>query len=338
MRKLATIERIQEIQPIPKADFIEKARVRGWWVVIKKNDFKVGDLCIYYEIDSFLPIRPEYEFLLKGNSIKKMMVGTGLEIEGIRLRTVCLKGQISQGLILPISLFAEVRLSNLEEGTDITSLLGVILYENPGHKGGAIKGVLPGYILKTDETRIQNILEVLEEKKGEMFYSTEKLDGTSASYWKWQGEFGIGGREVEYEQSDSESLFCSTANELKLKELIPEGYCIQGEMIGEGIQKNPLKVKGQRFYVFSVFNITEQSYLVGEDFFNFVYSIGLLHVPLIDNILRLNYTLEEMLSKANGCSMLNSDARREGIVVRHKTQQPMLSFKVISNQYLLKEH
>ena len=65
MRKLASIRRIAEIKPIDGADSIEAVRVDGWWVVSKKNEYNVNDLCVYFEIDSFLPVRPEFEFLLE---------------------------------------------------------------------------------------------------------------------------------------------------------------------------------------------------------------------------------------------------------------------------------
>ena len=99
MRKLATIQKIKEILPIEGADAIELAIVNGWKVVVGKNvEHKEGDYVIYCEIDSFLPIKEEFEFLRK-SSYKKMADGT----EGFRLRTIKLRGQVSQGLIIPIN-------------------------------------------------------------------------------------------------------------------------------------------------------------------------------------------------------------------------------------------
>lgn len=63
MRTLASIQRIDALEPIAGADQIEKAKILGWELVVKKNEFKVGDLCIYCEIDSVLPEKPEFEFL-----------------------------------------------------------------------------------------------------------------------------------------------------------------------------------------------------------------------------------------------------------------------------------
>jgi RNA ligase (TIGR02306 family) len=103
-RKLATIRKITDITPIEGADKIELATVGGWKVVVAKDaGHKVGDLVVYCEIDSFLPIRDEFEFLRK-SSYKKMSDGT----EGFRLKTSKLRGQISNGLILPLSTLEKV--------------------------------------------------------------------------------------------------------------------------------------------------------------------------------------------------------------------------------------
>ena len=98
MRKLATIQKIADVQPIEGADKICKYKVNDWWVVDQIDKYQVGDKVIYCEIDSFLPIQPEYEFLRK-SSYKKMSDGT----EGFRLRTVRLRKTLSQGLIIPLN-------------------------------------------------------------------------------------------------------------------------------------------------------------------------------------------------------------------------------------------
>ncbi len=96
-RKLASVVKIVDIQPIKDADAIVVASVKGWKVVVKKGEFNVGDLAVYYEIDSFLPVRPQFEFLRK-SSFKRM--GSS---EGFRLKTIKLRGQISNGLLMPLS-------------------------------------------------------------------------------------------------------------------------------------------------------------------------------------------------------------------------------------------
>src|ERR1700704_851436 len=100
-RKLASIRKIASVDPIEGADNIELVHVDGWQCISKKGDFKPGDLCVYFEIDSFLPIRPQFEFLRK-SSYKKMG-----DKEGFRLKTIRLRGKLSQGLALNISTFIE---------------------------------------------------------------------------------------------------------------------------------------------------------------------------------------------------------------------------------------
>jgi RNA ligase (TIGR02306 family) len=99
MRKLASIRRISDIQPIPGADEIVVCTVDGWKVVAqKKMRYEIGQLVVFLEIDSWVPhvIAP---FLTKNAAIPKVFNG----IEGERLRTIRLRGQISQGLLMPLS-------------------------------------------------------------------------------------------------------------------------------------------------------------------------------------------------------------------------------------------
>lgn len=240
MRHLATIAKIEELKNIPGADKIEAARVKGWWVVVLKDQFKIDDFVLYFEIDSFLPVKPEYEFLLRGNKPKKML-SEGKEAEGIRLRTIKLRGQISQGLILPLPM----DLKDLPEGEDVTERLGIIKYEQsiPSCLSGIAKGAFPSFLPKTDEERIQNMVEVLDS-----YYMTEKLDGSSVTYYKKDGMFGVCSRNLELQESETTQW--KIARELNLKEKLYDNFAMQGEIVGEGIQKNPYKIKGQKVYFF----------------------------------------------------------------------------------------
>ena len=196
-RKLASIRRITDIQPIPNADAIEVVVVGGWKVVTKKGEFNVGDLCVYCEIDSFLPILPQYEFLRK-SSYKKLSTGE----EGFRLRTIKLRGQVSQGLVLPLSVLPGGR--ELFEGMDVTEVLSITKYEPPipASLAGKVKGLFPSFLHKTDEERVQNlanefgILHLFQPNK--TYYVTEKLDGSSATFYFRNGEFGVCSRNLEY--------------------------------------------------------------------------------------------------------------------------------------------
>lgn len=161
-RKLASIRTITDIRPIENADMIELASVGGWNVVVAKNvGHKVGDWVVYCEIDSFLPIREEFEFLRK-SSYKKMG-----DQEGFRLKTVKLRGQISQGLILPFHILPFGY--TFHEGQDVSDILGIIKYEPPipAELAGKVKGVFPSFIPKTDEERCLSADTIVITENGE---------------------------------------------------------------------------------------------------------------------------------------------------------------------------
>lgn len=329
MRKLVTIEEIKEIKTIEGADMIEAVRVRDWWVVAKKGEFKLNDACLYFEIDSFLPVKPQYEFLLIRSAPKKMLAD-GVEREGIRLKTIKLRGQLSQGLVLPLpyGIFGEI-------GTDVSELLEVIKYEAPipTELSGKVKGTFPGFIPKTDEERIQNISDILTG-----FYASEKLDGTSVTFYKKDGMFGVCSRNLEL--LEGETTQWRKARELDLINKLPDNFAIQGELVGEGIQKNPLKINRHEFFVFNVYNIQSGIYLNYTDFVGFCASLGVKTVPIVSENFSLPDSVSELLKIAEGKSLLNSESEREGIVIRPKIEMQYkgsrLSFKAISNKYLLK--
>ena len=208
-RKLATVETILDIQPIEGADAIEVAMVRGWKIVVKKGDFKVGDLCVYCEVDSLMPRKPEYEFLAP---------------RGYRIRTIKLRGQISQGIafplqILPRDFFAPGQKIVPVAGLDVTDALGVIKYEPPVsvQLAGLVKGSFPGFLPKTDEERIQNIPWVLEKYPTVDFYATEKLDGSSVTLYLNNGEFGVCSRNLELKETEDNTIW-KTVRKMDLSE------------------------------------------------------------------------------------------------------------------------
>ncbi len=360
-RKLATIRRIKEILPIEGADRIELAVVDGWKVVVAKDvQHKVGDLVVYCEIDSFLPIREEFEFLRK-SSYKKMG-----DQEGFRLRTAKMKGQISQGLILPISVFEgyEYRVSEnllnenpalepsrtvvspadmieLVEGTDVTEALGIVKYEPPipANLVGKVKGLFPSFLTKSDEERVQNIAveySALCFQSNHQFYVAEKLDGSSATFYLKNGEFGVCSRNLELLETEDNS-FWKVARELKLEEnlrALGMNICLQGELIGEGIQGNPYGIKGQTVRFFSVYEIDTRTRLGIKELEDICFMIGLQTVPILESNFLLPNTIEEMLQYAEGKSSLNPNTEREGVVVR--SLDCTISFKAISNKFLLK--
>jgi RNA ligase (TIGR02306 family) len=359
-RKLASIQKVGSILPIDGADSIEIAVINSWRVVTKKGEYKPGDLCIYFEIDSFLPIEKEFEFLRK-SSYKKMG-----DKEGFRLKTIKLRGQISQGLIMPLSILEnehemKIGVSKqpwgdqlqlgpyddaivIEEGTDVSDYLNVIKYEPPipAELSGKVKGTFPGFIRKTDEERVQNLTKEFELMRDESYYVTEKLDGSSATYYFKDGVFGVCSRNLELLETQ-ENTFWKVARELFIEEklgTLDENFAIQGELIGEGIQGNPYKIKGQTVKIFNIFNIDKQEYLSLDSMVGFLEKINvdqspLELVPIINYDYKLPDTVDAILDQAEGKSYLNKETEREGIVIRNRDKS--VSFKAISNSFLLKE-
>jgi RNA ligase (TIGR02306 family) len=343
-RKLATIRTVKALKPISGADRIETAEVDGWEVVVKKGDFKKGDRAIYFEIDSFLPIRPEFEFL-RPNSYKVDSSGIG----GFRLRTIKLRGQISQGLLMPTNALESMHLDEMAPGTDITEMLGVKLYESPipASLSGEVIGPMPSFIRKTDQERVQNV--DLEEYKG-TYEVTEKIDGTSATFYFKKnriGLFGVCGRNWEYKPSTN-NTYWRVARQHDLERKMTdrgESIAIQSEIAGEGIQGNPLKIKGQRAFTFNAWSIDKQQYLPPDDRLKLIQELGLESVPIvmyanvfecIDPGFQTFTTVRDLLKVANGKSLVNPMVNREGLVFKN-LHDPNLSFKVIDNQLLLKE-
>ncbi|MGV9141483.1 MAG: RNA ligase (ATP) [Promethearchaeota archaeon] len=343
MRKLASIQKIKEIKPIENADAIEVATILGWEVVVKKGEFQPGDFCVYFEIDSLLPDEPRYEFLKKSSWNSRY--------EKIRLKTVKLRGQVSQGLALPLSNFPEINFTTLNEGDDLTETLGIEKYEPiiPASLSGSVnKFIWP--IPKTDEERIQSDPEYyLNAIKGKPYYITVKLDGTSASYILCKNEnneieFHACSRNhsLKYDENNTIWQIAEKYNiERKLKEYFlstEDMLAIQGEIVGPGIQKNRLNLSEHKLFIFNIINVE-----TGEKFsFDEAWNIftDILHVPILEEGSNFSYeTVDELLELARGKykdHFETADAKqdREGIVIRSKDQS--VSFKVINNDFLLK--
>ena len=341
MRKLASIQKIKEINPIENADNIEVATILGWQVVVKKGEFKPGDYSVYFEIDSILPDEPRYEFLKKSSWNSRY--------QKIRLKTIKLRGQISQGLVLPLSSFPEINFSELSEGDDLTETLGVEKYEPiiPASLNGiANKFTWP--ISRTDEERIQSDPEgYLEAIKNKPYYITVKLDGTSASYMLVKNEnskieFHACSRNYSIKYDENNTIWQIAEKyeiEEKLKSyFISTGnmYAIQGEIVGPGIQGNKLNLSEHRLYIFNIIDIetSEKYYKNGFSFWNIPF------VPIVEEGESFSYeTVDELLELSRGKYKEHFDSAlakqdREGIVVRSKDQS--VSFKVVNNDFLLK--
>ena len=255
MRKLASVQRIWKIEPIEGADRIELAHVLGWQCVVNKGQFQEMDPAVYFEVDSFLPIAPEYEFL-RATSYRK----TDIMGEGFRLRTMKFRGQISQGLLLPVSSFPAIP-TDAEVGTDVTELLGVKKWEIEERitTGGTMIGTLPYDIPHTDETRVQAEPELIQAFAGLPYYISTKMDGSSHSVGIDENGFHVTGHNYEY-KDDGKSPFYELVKSMGLQEKMEvfaadnklSVFTIQGELCAPGIQKNRLKLTKPAWYVFTI--------------------------------------------------------------------------------------
>jgi RNA ligase (TIGR02306 family) len=352
MRKLASIKQIAEVRSIPDADKICAYRVDGWWVVDAVGKYQVGDLVVYCEVDSWIPntIAP---FLSKGQEPREFE-----GVKGERLRTIRLRGQLSQGLLLSLGHCAEAvcnsnsvlemdvvelqkTYSSLSEGTDLTDALHILKYEAPipAQLAGEVRGMFPGVIPKTDQERIQNLVSELETwtNSNLSWEVTEKLDGSSMTVYVHDEDEGVCSRNLNLKESDTNSLWKLARKYDMITKIRATGrnLALQGEIIGEGIQGNPYKLKGQDFYLFDIYDIDQGKYLTPTERVKLVETMGIKHVPIEPGDWHFfDETVEYLLECAEGKSQLCATTEQEGLVFKcHNADH---SFKAISNKFLLK--
>lgn len=338
-RKLASVRRIEEVIQIPNADKIVAYRVGGWKVVDAKDKYNVGDWVVYLEVDSWVPhsIAP---FLSKE---KDPRVYKG--VPGERLRTIKLRGQISQGLLLPVTVFydsaGKLTSSFLTENQDVSDILGVLKWEpEPEFVHADTKGTFPAFIPKSDQERIQNCYDdvkgLLETGQWEV---TEKLEGQSHTAYLYNGEFGVCSRNLELKDSEG-STFWNTARQYDLEGILRKdgrNMMVQSEQVGPGIQGNIYKLEDHKLFVYDVFLIDEQRYMTPYERTQFCADNGLNTVPIVvfgwSNHAGLDRDM--LIAMADGDSSLFK-TKREGLVFKLFSEN-RVSFKVISNKYLLNE-
>jgi RNA ligase (TIGR02306 family) len=343
MRKLASIRMIDSIDPIENADAIEVATVGGWKVVVKKGEFKAGDLAIYCEIDSWIPheIAP---FLSKGKEPREYE-----GVRGERLRTVKLRGTLSQGLLLPLDVLTfipkEEWYFDIESniGFDVSEMLGIKKWEMqvPAQLAGQVKGNFPKGVPKTDQERIQNVnRSTFDFYRTLSWEVTEKLHGSSCTFYvDGEGEFHVCSRNLDLKEDENNAYWKAARkydieNKLKLAGL--KNIAIQGELIGEGINGNQYKTVLD-FYVFDMYETETYTYAVPQMRQILAEQLGLKHVPVLVNgyTFKNDESIQSLLTLAEGKSKLN-DSNREGLVF--KSMLPGNgSFKAISNEWLLNE-
>ena len=360
-RKLASIQRIEEIIPIENADKICQYRIGGWKVVDQKDKYAVGDLVIYVEVDSWVPhsVAP---FLSKNKEPRVYE-----NIKGERLKTIRLRGALSQGLILPMHILDNFDTEEnvwhwatdmYQEDEDVSEYLGIIKWDRPipVQLQGQIKGNFPSCVKKTDQERIQNMSKTFVEWINDAdfepnFVIEEKLDGTSFTCLidPSSDEFTVCSRNMNLKEME-ENAYWRIARSNGLEEILrkddQKGFAIQGEIVGPSIQKNLYKLDEPTLYVFDVWDIDKQSYLSQAERREFCKANGLKSVPTLNFISEhsdlvfveskeeIPSFIEWCLTMAEGTSVLNNKVQREGLVFKN-LKDPNLSFKAISNKYLL---
>jgi len=330
-RKLASIQRITEIKDIDQADRIQAYRVNNWWCVASKEQFSVGDLIVYIEIDSWVS-NELFPALSNGKEPK-----TYLGLSGERLTTRKFKKQISQGLILPVSICSNIE-SELTEGLDLTYPLGIIKWEAPEEFVSAdAKGKFPAFIPKTAQERLQNLTNDfsgwLVDKS--MWQKTEKVHGTSLTVFVNGEEYGVCSRNLELKEDETNTYWRIVKSYDLINKIKSTGrnLAFQGEGYGYGISGNLYKLQDQRFMLYNIFDIKQGAYLLPQEAYTLCKELGVPHVPLVC-VGTIVGTIQELLEDADGMSGINPSSIREGYVYKHMKSN--LSFKVVSNTFLIR--
>lgn len=369
MRNLATIQLIEDLKEIPGADSIEVASVLGWRVVVKKGEFTVGSKCVYVEIDSVLPEKPEFEFLKERK---------------YRVKTIRLRGQVSQGICFPMSILDGKRYKNFEVGDDVSDVLNIVKYESPENisstkqrakhvypqwipifirralvkywpslglwiirmfpKTATEGATWPAYFPKTDETRVQVLGKYLEKYAGTPCLVTEKLDGSSVSVFNLNGKFSVCSRNLELKSKDNN--WWKVALRYNLDKMLPLNTALQGELVGPGIQGNKYQLEDHDVYFFNGYDITNRRYLNSEELTKMLAYLEVRQVPTLDPVV-IKPDVDYFVSLSVGKSKLNNKVQREGIVIRPvediyddaytgKFQGNRISFKAVNPEFLLK--
>ncbi|MFA7287461.1 MAG: RNA ligase family protein [Melioribacteraceae bacterium] len=366
MRHLATIQRIANIEPIEGADKIEKATILGWELVVKKGEFNVGDFCCYFEIDSQLPRHLIFEFMqprkYRVRTIKlRKQISQGLALPVSILQEFGYKEHFVEGT----DISEIIGVTKYDPEMKIEKESNEPKYNNKFVKFGMqfwlfrkgymflfpkLKGNFPEWIPKTDEERIQNMPWISRKYHGHAFYATEKLDGQSLTIFynkklnKWwrpwiRNAFGVCSRNL-WIKNENNSTWWTIAKRYEFKKKLKNlnlNIAIQGEIVGEGIQKNKYKLEGIEFFAFSVYDIDEKRYLSKREKAEVFIHLGLKEVPH-HSLLMMDgdaHDVRHFVNLSKMKSALNEEAIAEGLVFRHITEDK-ISFKSINPEFLLK--
>jgi RNA ligase (TIGR02306 family) len=299
--KQVYIGKVADVIPIPGADKIEAVvAVCGaggrWCGVVQKGQFIIDSPCQVYLQDSLLPQTPEFAFMARYS---------------YRVRMARFRGMPSEALIFPQTISGNV-------GDDITGQAGVTKYEKPIPTclAGEIYGDFPRFIPKTDEPNFQGVPEMVEALRGQPYYATVKVDGSSGTAYRLDGHFGVCSRNWELKETEGNAFWrCMTEPWRN----IPEGYAVQFEVAGPGIQGNAMGLKTIQPFAFQVWNIAEKRYLHFEDFTAFSSQYHLPTVEMLEHGPAWMYESDDALrSLAEGT--YSNGKQREGIVLRPQTE------------------
>jgi RNA ligase (TIGR02306 family) len=291
---------------------------------------------------------PAFEFL-RASSYKPAQTDFAGEVvspAGFRIKTIRLRGQVSQGICFPLAVLPPG--APTEVGADVADALGVRKWEPPqSGPAGRSRGTFPGFLPKTDETRVQVLEPVLTRHRGRTFFVTEKLDGTSFTAFVRDGEFGVCSRNLLLDPTDETGTLVRVAKRLDLEGRLralgaARGFdaAVQGEVIGPGVQRNKYGLPDLALRVFNVFDVSAYRFLDRADMLAAAAEMGLDVVPQLGTVV-LDHTVDELVALSEGMSVLNPKVRREGIVLRPLAEVEdehlgRLSFKAINPKFLLK--
>jgi RNA ligase (TIGR02306 family) len=359
MRRLATIRLVDDVFPIENADRLEQVAIGGWRVVVGKGEFKKGEKVVYFEIDSALPVDDDRFEFLKERCLKRWMNHGELIFETIRIKSIKLRGVVSQGLVMPFILFPELAI-NFNVGDDVTEALHIEHYDELAEKCGRIQGVckiagnakgnFPSHIFsKSDEERLQNLTEYFDGRfEDEEFEVTEKFDGSSATYIyspsnRPDDPFYVCSRNLELKEEEG-NLYWDIAKKYNILSKLKYIYekfgaelVIQGEIVGPGVNKNRDQYTEHEFRVYRAGSAKEHQVFTPDECSNVCSIIGFPHVKVIKNKFKAFKelkTMEAFLEFVKGKT--DRGHEREGMVFK-SNRNGELHFKVINNDYLLKE-
>lgn len=340
------------MSPHPNADSLSLCNVLGWQVVFNHNDnnYKDGDLVVYVEVDSVLPDKPEFEFLKNKN---------------FRIKPIKLRGEISNGLLLPLSVLpleknvmtddgkgnsVETQ-TQWEIGDDVSEILGAVHYEKPipAVLSGEIVGYRPSFIRKTDELNARSYPHMLDALKGEPYYITRKDDGSSGTFFLKDGTFGVCSRNLHLKEDEKNGFWKMARKydiENHLRNLFANTHtAIQAEIVGPNINGGNLGIKDLELHAFSLIDLVSGT-LFPLDMLKTICNIfSMPMVTVVEEGDSFNHTLKSLLELANGLKYPNGKPA-EGIVVRPKNYirydvenvaWNALSFKILNENYKEKE-